>query len=98
MTFQEFLDSTQLEAPPSNLKGPLLALWMDRTGDWEGAHETAQGLHSETGDWIHAYLHRKEGDPGNARYWYGRAARPECHSSLDEEWEEITQAILTSDS
>ena len=96
MTHQEFLDSTQLDAPPQNIQGPLLALWLDRTGDWEKAHNTAQSLESEGGAWIHAYLHRKEGDALNAQYWYSRAAKPECRLSLDEEWTEITKAILSA--
>ncbi len=84
------------DPPPSTLSAPLLALWWDRAGEWERAHAiVAEG---EGGDaaWVHAYLHRKEGDEGNARYWYARADRPPRSGDLDAEWDEIATAIPTS--
>ena len=73
----------------------LRALWLDARGDWDGAHEAAQADEGGDGDWVHAYLHRKEGDAGNAAYWYRRAGKPVCRTSLDEEWEAIASALLT---
>lgn len=64
-------------------------------GDWEGAHKLVQDDPSPEAAWIHAHLHRVEGDLGNARYWYARAGRPEASASLDEERAEIEQALRT---
>ena len=76
------------------LSPPLRALWHDARGDWAAAHQVAQDIDNETGSWIHAYLHRKEGDLGNAGYWYRRARKAEWHDSLDAEWEQIATALL----
>jgi hypothetical protein len=59
-----------------------------------GAHNAAQADEGGAGDWVHAYLHRKEGDAGNAAYWYRRAGKPVCRSSLDDEWEALASALL----
>lgn len=89
MTLAEFK-----AADPDTLKGLLLALWCDAQGDWDRAHEIAQEIESPDGSWVHAYLHRKEGDIGNAGYWYHRAGRNPAGGSLDAEWAEIVQALL----
>jgi len=83
-------------APPAALDGALRALWLDARGDWEGAHTLAQEAGGRDGAWVHAYLHRKEGDEGNAGYWYSRAGRPHCTASLAEEWEQIARELLGS--
>jgi hypothetical protein len=95
MTLDEFKRSAQGSAPPAGLTSPLLALWHDAHGDWDEAHRVAQDIADPTGAWIHAYLHRKEGDAGNARYWYNRAGKPEARESLDAEWERIATALLS---
>ncbi|HEX6892778.1 MAG TPA: hypothetical protein VF141_18850 [Chryseolinea sp.] len=95
MTITEFKDSLKQSSPPPQSSKLLQALWYDANGDWEAAHNVAQDIHSKEGSWIHAYLHRKEGDLGNASYWYNRANQPVCNKSLTEEWEEIAQALLT---
>jgi hypothetical protein len=69
-------------------------LWRDAHGDWDAAHDLAQSDEGGAGDWVHAYLHRKEGDDGNAAYWYRRARRPFPRGTLDEEWAEIAAALL----
>jgi len=69
------------------------ALELDHAGDWEKAHELAQGIEDERGYWLHAYLHRKEGDDGNARYWYARAGKPFPEDSLDSEWKRLREAF-----
>lgn len=79
---------------PSSLSAPLQALWQDAQGDWERAHELAQSAASAEGNWIHAYLHRKEGDLGNAGYWYARARRVMPTGSLEDEWTEIAAELL----
>ena len=94
MTLAEFKRITSEAKPPSTLSAPLRALWHDAKGDWNAAHEVAQAIDDATGSWIHAYLHRKEGDLGNAGYWYRRAQKPECREALDVEWEEIVSALL----
>lgn len=76
------------------LSGLLLALWWDAHGDWAKAHEAAQEIESADGAWVHAYLHRKEGDAGNAAYWYRRAGRPVAKGDLRAEWEAILGQML----
>jgi hypothetical protein len=70
------------------------ALWHDAIGSWSDAHELVQNIESAEAAWIHAYLHRKEGDPQNAQYWYRRAGRPAARRPLPEEWREIARALL----
>jgi hypothetical protein len=94
VTLPEFKRTTTDATPPASLSPPLVALWHDAKDDWEAAHQTAQAMDDETGAWIHAYLHRKEGDASNAAYWYRRAGKPVCRASLEAEWEEIAAAVL----
>jgi hypothetical protein len=96
MTLTEFRDSLRHAAPPADVNAALAALWHDARGDWNAAHETAQGVEDAAGAWVHAYLHRKEGDPGNAAYWYRRAGHPVATDSLDAEWSRIAGALLTA--
>ncbi|MGA2018054.1 MAG: hypothetical protein ABSH26_13980 [Opitutaceae bacterium] len=93
MTLDEFRKSTSGQQPPS-LSGALLALWQDARGDWAAAHGSAQEDGTANGAWVHAYLHRREGDLGNAGYWYRRAGRPPPKCSLDAEWEQIAGELL----
>ena len=95
MTLEEFRSSLTGAAPPAGLLPVLQALWHDGHGDWNAAHEVAQDVPDPDGAWVHAYLHRKEGDADNAAYWYRRAARPVCRESLDTEWEGIVRAFLS---
>ena len=97
MTLDEFRQTLADGARPSDLARPLVALWHDARGDWESAHTAAQEIDDVTGAWVHAYLHRKEGDLGNAAYWYRRAGKPVARGSLDEEWTAIASALLASD-
>ena len=69
MNLQEFRDSLLNDQPPKNLNFALSGLWWDAKGDWTRAHESAQQDEGPAGAWVHAYLHRKEGDPSNAAYW-----------------------------
>jgi hypothetical protein len=83
---------------PPQLSHALLALWHDANGDWDAAHEEAQAQEDQAGAWVHAYLHRKEGDADNAAYWYRRAGKPVCTTSLQAEWESIVQELLAETS
>jgi hypothetical protein len=94
MTSKEFHDSLGAETPPHNVSVALVGLWWDAKGDWTRAHESAQQDEGPAGAWVHAYLHRKEGDTSNAEYWYERAGKNPARGSLDQEWAEITQALL----
>lgn len=80
---------------PHQLTLALQALWHDARGDWERAHVLAQEAGGADGDWVHAYLHRKEGDEGNAGYWYSRAGHSRPNSSLDAEWKDIVSELLS---
>lgn len=94
MSIQEFNNTLSQSNPPIQLTPLLQALWYDAKGQWDAAHDLAQDVHSNEGSWVHAYLHRKEGDPGNASYWYHRASKPVSQKSLNDEWTEIVTALL----
>ena len=93
MTLDEF-KATLSQASPPPVTAVLRALWHGARGDWDAAHTVAQDVDDESGAWVHAYLHRKEGDPGNAGYWYRRAGQPIATDSLEQEWERIVKALL----
>jgi len=78
---------------PDGLPPLLAALWHDQRGDWERAHEITQGVSGAAGARVHAYLHRKEGDHGNASYWYARAGTTMPACSLDEEWDLLVEEL-----
>jgi hypothetical protein len=97
MSFAEFAASVARDPePPADIKGALRALWHDARGDWQVAHGLAQEEHNEEGAWVHAYLHRKEGDIDNAGYWYAKAgrSRPADDVTLRGEWERIARELL----
>ncbi len=94
MDLAAFRASLANPTAPADLSPALRALWLDAKGDWDGAHDAAQADEGAAGDWIHAYLHRKEGDQGNAAYWYRRARRPVCRTSLEDEWAAIAADLL----
>ena len=94
VTLEEFKKSLKAAGPPPALSPALTALWHDARGDWERAHQVAQDIDDASGAWVHAYLHRKEGDLSNARYWYRSAGKPEATGALDAEWSRIVSALL----
>lgn len=94
MTFAQFYDSLESTEMPANMNFALQALWMDARGDWDAAHDLADRNDANGGAWVHAYLHRKEGDAFNAGYWYRRANKPACTFSLEKEWEMIARALI----
>lgn len=91
MSFEDFARGS---VPPAGAGPALLALWHDARGDWNQAHALAQEDNGRDGAWVHAYLHRKEGDGVNAGYWYARAGRPAASGDLRAEWEAIARALL----
>ncbi|MEO5562376.1 MAG: hypothetical protein ABIR18_03050 [Chitinophagaceae bacterium] len=94
MNFEIFQKSLSGSQPPSSITPYLQALWYDGKNDWEKAHTVVQDMQDKTSAWIHAYLHRKEGDTGNADYWYNRAGRKRPAASLQEEWKDIVKELL----
>lgn len=95
MSFADFQRSLRTDSsPPAGLRESLAALWYDERGDWDTAHDLAQKDAGKEGAWVHAYLHRKEGDDGNAAYWYRLAGRPIASGTLTVEWEQIVRALL----
>lgn len=95
MSFADFQKATTGGVPPEGLSGPLRALWLDARGEWDAAHEAAQAAGGADGAWVHAYLHRKEGDGMNAGYWYARAGQPAATGELTAEWAAIVRVLLT---
>lgn len=94
MTFAEFKDSLKLTKQPEGLSIHLQSLWFDGKGDWFKAHSLVDSLSGGEAAHIHAYLHRKEGDIGNADYWYRKAAQSRPAFDLDQEWEMLVKKIL----
>jgi len=94
MDLTQFRSSLAGSEPPSGLSPPLLTLWWEAKGDWRRAHECAQEDRTPNGSIVHAYLHRVEGDPSNAGYWYKRAGRPPATGTLAEEWEALAREFL----
>lgn len=94
MTLDQFRETLTSPAPPADLTFALAGLWWDAKDDWTRAHESAQQDEGHDGSWVHAYLHRKEGDQGNAAYWYQRAGQPVCKEPLEIEWMSIAKTLL----
>jgi hypothetical protein len=92
----DFKASFSGAAPAPNLDAPLAALWWAARGKWDEAHKLVQDEATTDAAWVHAYLHRVEGDLGNAAYWYRQAKKPVAADPLNTEWERITAALLGS--
>ncbi len=97
MTLEEFTATLSSSEPPKGVSPLLEAMWYDAKDNWEAAHNIAQDITSDNGAWVHAYLHRKEGDLGNAAYWYRRTGRPVPRISLGDEWQEILINLVAKD-
>ena len=94
ITFETFLDLKDSGNIPEDIPPLLQALLLDAAGDWDSAHRIAQGENNRDGSWVHAFLHREEGDLGNAGYWYRNAGRTMPDMTLEEEWEYIALELL----
>ena len=95
MTLDAFRRALSDSTPPSGLSKPLEALWRAARDEWDDAHMLAQAAQGQDAAWVHAHLHRVEGDLANAAGWYRRAGKPVCDAPLDREWEEITRSLLS---
>jgi hypothetical protein len=94
MTLAELKHSVAATCPPEDLSVPLTGLWWAAKGDWDRAHKTVQDDESREAAWVHAYLHRVEGDLPNAGYWYGTAGKPVAAGPLEAEWDAMAAALL----
>jgi len=94
--YQHFQETLQGEHPPHEWPDGLKAMWFDAKGNWNASHDIAQDMHTNMGSWIHAYLHRKEGDEWNAGYWYRRANKVFPKNTQEEELKDIVEDILIS--
>ncbi|MBC29275.1 MAG: hypothetical protein CMH48_00375 [Muricauda sp.] len=90
----EFQETLVWPAPPEKWPVALRALWFDAKGDWHAAHDLVDQLSDAMAKWVHAYLHRKEGDEWNARYWYRKAGKPFPEISLEEELKVLVEAVI----
>ena len=93
----DFKASLSNASPAPQLGPPLAALWWAAKGNWDAAHKIVQDEDTADAAWVHAYLHRVEGDLGNAGYWYRRAGQPVAKDSLETEWERIVSALTDGD-
>ena len=94
MTPAEFQASLTAKSAPRGVAPALAALWWARKGDWDKAHKIVMDESGRDAAWVHAYLHRVEGDAGNAAYWYREAKQPVATGMLDREWDAIVAALL----
>ena len=90
----QFKESFNSELPDAALSPQLKSLWYDGKGNWQQAHNQVDHLNDQSSAWVHAYLHRKEGDTWNADYWYKRAGKTRPDISLDDEWEQLVLEFL----
>lgn len=99
MTYADFTATLAAPTPPAELSPLLWALWLEQRGHWAAAHDLAQADEADPlACWLHAYLHRREGDLGNAGYWYRRAGRTRFAGSEAAEWQALVQAALEAES
>lgn len=89
--FQQSIKDNKL---PAGISVYLQAMWYDGNGNWDKAHSMVDNLTDTRACWVHAYLHRKEGDIWNADYWYRKAGKERPGITLKEEWEMIVKALL----
>jgi hypothetical protein len=94
MTPTDLKKSVSGAAPPGNLAPPLQALWWAAKGDWDKAHKIVMEEDGADAAWVHAYLHRVEGDLPNAGYWYRTAGKPVASGGLETEWNAIVVGLL----
>ena len=94
MTLEEFRATLSHDEPPRQVSVALQALWWDAKGNWKQSHEVAQQDEGPAAAWVHAYLHRKEGDSADARYWYKRADKTPAVGQFEQEWLQIVESLL----
>jgi hypothetical protein len=94
MTLADFKRGMAEAKPPAGVAPPLAALWWAAKGDWDKAHGIVMKEETRAAAWVHAYLHRVEGDLDNAGYWYRKARRPVASEPLPAEWDAIAAALI----
>ena len=94
MTLAQFQSTLTKTKPPSGLSAALTGLWWQAKDDWDRAHDLVMDEPGKDSAWVHAYLHRVEGDLVNARYWYKQAGRPAASGALEAEWAAIAGELL----
>ncbi len=94
--YKEFLQTLSEDTPIVDWPEALNSLWYDAKGNWEASHDIAQEMHNTMGSWIHAYLHRREGDEFNAGYWYRQAGRPFPNTTLAAEHQEMVESVISN--
>lgn len=94
MTPHAFSATLSHTVPPRALSAPLAAMWWAKKGEWDKAHRLVMEASGPEAAWVHAYLHRVEGDLGNAGYWYRQARKPAASGELDAEWAAMVEALL----
>lgn len=95
MILEEFKESIEkLQKCSTSLPLSLQSLWYEKKGNWDKAHDLLEDASDKDSAWVHAYLHRREGDLNNARYWYNRSGKPESKVSLDSEWDDIALQLI----
>jgi hypothetical protein len=96
MTLSQFKQSLAGALPPAGISAPAEGLWWAAKGDWDKAHKTVQDDEGRDAAWVHAYLHRVEGDLPNAGYWYRQAGKPVFSGALEAEWDAIAAALIAA--
>ena len=94
VTLAEFKRSISVAGPPPGLSIPLQGLWYAAKGGWDKAHRTVQDDSSRESAWVHAHLHKQEGDHSNAGYWYAKSPKNTSGLTPEAEWEEIARTLL----
>jgi hypothetical protein len=97
VSMSDFKATLANATPAPGLAPPLAALWWAAKGDWDQAHKIVMNEETSEAAWVHAYLHRVEGDLSNAGYWYRQAGQPVAEDSLEAEWQRIVEALETGD-
>ncbi len=92
--FDDFVKTIKNDSPAEDISLYLKALWYDANADWEASHNIVQDLNDNNASWIHAYLHRKEGDSFNADYWYNKAGKSRPAGTFKEEWDNLVKYFL----
>ena len=97
MDVVSFRESLTADTPPDEASVYLKALWYDAKDQWDAAHSLIQDVEDKNSSWIHAYLHRKEGDISNAAYWYRRAGKKMPDITLEKEWQNMVADLINVD-
>ena len=94
MEYNDFIKLIEKQKPSEKLSGIHLAIFYILKDNWDMAHETVQKLNTAIACQFHAYLHRVEGDMGNADYWYRRADMEPATASLETELSDIIKSVF----